>query len=588
MGSLVAAKGFLNKWPHPGAMTGPRVHFEVFVRRTPGARWSLELATEDRAQAIAAAHEQMDSRKVAAARVNKETLDENTREFRAVTILALGAAETKKSKIQERLEPLCVQPQDLYTLHARQRIGEVLEEWLDRHGATPFELLHRPDLIGQLEAADGEVQHAIQKIAVPDAQARGMSVHELIRAFNVLVDRSIERVLRDAKKNAFPDLAKEGFGDAVRRLSGHAEAAYLLGGGVAQGLASCVGWSAKVTRLIDYADDAPREEAARALALSVIEPPLAEIIGAKAGLDDLLGEDLDLGGNLAALTRLAASSAVDMLIRIEPSVAKVMPPLSPAAQRLSRWLAESGFADLRTALGKRILRELNGPRRLRPGDPEGEIVVLRGLAMALTAAAGKLLPLEDVQSAFTTRSRMMLTNNFVEAYLTPGRPAREEAQALIWLTENIIGAANKRQAARWLSSTITSLRFEREALVGDDAPSARLAALAVLQRAAGRCGLVEEDRDPLQLRIGRVGGLIEDQAKLTAALARANAPLVQRMTLLLRLAAGETAPLGPAADRARDEALKLLRRPDAREALTQAPDKMVTMRDLMQQAGLAA
>lgn len=569
-------------------MMGARVHFEVYVRRTAGARWTLELATEDRAHAIATAHEQMDQRRAAAARVNKETLDEHSREFRAVTILTLGMPETKKAKVQDKLEPLCVQPQDLYSLHARQRIGEVLEDWLKRMGVTPFELLHRADLIEQLEAAESELQHAIQKVAVPDAQARGMSVHELIRAFNALVERSIERVLRDAKRGAFADLAREDFPAAARRLAGHPEGAYLLGGGVAGALAPCATWSDKVSRLIDLADASPPSGPGRDLALQVLEQPLAEILGAQGGLDDLLGKDLDLGAGLAALTRLAASSAVDMLIRIEPSVAKVMPQLSPAAQRLARWLGDGGFADLRTALGKRILRELHGPRRLRPGDAEGEIVVLRGLAMSLTAAAGKLLPLEDVQAAFSQRSKMLVTSDFVEAYLTPGRSAREEAQALIWLTENIIGAANKRQAARWLSSVTAALRFEREALTGEETPTARLAALAALQRAAGRCGLVDEDRDPIQLRIGRVGGLVEGEARLAAALGRANAPLVQRLNLLLRLAAGEAAPLGPAADRARDEALKLLRRPDAREALARAPERMAAMRDLMQQAGLAA
>lgn len=571
-------------------MAGARVHFEVFTRRTPGATWTLELATEDRSQAIAAAHEQMDSRRVAAARVNKETLDEHSLEFRAVTILTLGAAEArKKAKVAERIEPMCVQPQDLYTLHARERLGVVLEDWLDRHQATPFELLHNPDLVEQLEAADGEVQHAIQKIAVPDAQARDLSVHELIRAFNALTDRSIQRLLRDAKKGVFPNLSKESFAQAATRVVSQPEAAYVLGGGVAQVIGSAKTWAEKITLLMDLADAAPPAKGpARSLALSTLEQPLAEILGSKPGLEELVGKDLDLGGSLAAMTRLTAASAVDMLIRIEPSVAKVMPELSPAASRLARWLGEGDFDDLRTALGKRILRELNGSRRLRPGDAEGEIAVLRGLAMALTAAAGKLLPLQDVQSAFSFRSKMLVTSNFVESYLVPGRTAREDVQAMIWLTENIIGASNKRQAGRWLGSVVAALRFEREALSHDEPVSARLAALAALQRGAGRCGLVDEDREPIQAKIGRIGGLVEAEAKLVAALVRAPAPLLQKLTLLLRLASGEAAPLGPAADKAREEALKLLRRPDTRDALSQAPERMGAVRDLMQQAGLAA
>ena len=82
--------------------------------------------------------------------------------------------------------------------------------------------------------------------------------------------------------------------------------------------------------------------------------------------------------------------------------------------------------------------------------------------------------------------------------------------------------------------------------------------------------------------------MIEADSRLSAALARAKAPPMHRLTLLLRLAAGESAPLGPAADRARSEALKLVRLPETRAALAEAPEQFETVRTLLQQAGLAA
>src|SRR5207248_2913902 len=81
------------------------------------------------------------------------------------------------------------------------------------------------------------------------------------------------------------------------------------------------------------------------------------------------------------------------------------------AKRLAHWLEEEAFTGVRAAIGQRILRELCGQRRLRPDDPVGEIDVIRGLAMALTAAAGKLLPIENVQSAFSARSKMLVTRD---------------------------------------------------------------------------------------------------------------------------------------------------------------------------------
>ena len=156
-------------------MDGYSVHFEVYVRKIPGAPWTLDTATEDRATAIEQANALMAEGRVAAVKVNKETYDEDAREYRAVVILKMGLADSSaKAKPQADAQPLCVTPQDLYTVHARDRIGRLLEGWLERKNCTPFELLHRADLVEELESSGTDLQHAIQKVAIPEAQDRGI------------------------------------------------------------------------------------------------------------------------------------------------------------------------------------------------------------------------------------------------------------------------------------------------------------------------------------------------------------------------------------------------------------------------------
>lgn len=571
-------------------MSAQQVHYELFVRRTPGAPWTLDMATENRTHAVDNAQALMKEGKVAAVKVTKETLDEETREFQSVSILSLGMTEApKKKKVVENQEPLCVSPQDLYTVHARERIGRLLEGWLERKGATPFELLHRPDLVEELEASGTEIQHAIQKIAIPEAQARDMSVHELIRAFSGLVERAIERLAKDhRRKGVMPNLDKEGFANAAERVSREPERVYLLGAGVAASIAPAKNWADKISRLLDLADAAPVTGPPRALALAVIEQPLAEILESKSGLDNVIGKDLDLGAQLGAMTRLAACDAVDALMRIEPSVAKVMPPLSEASTRLSKWLSADDFESVRAAIVRRVVRELNGPRRLRPGDAEGEIEIMRALAMALTAAAGSLLPLDDIQTAFSARSKMLVTGDFVEAYLGKDKTAREEAEALMWLVENVIGGANKRQAGRYLAAGIAALRFEKEFRFGPDTAAVKLQKLAALQRGVSRGGLAAEDYGPIQQKIGDVAGLVEADARLVQTLAKAPAPPIHKLMLMLRLAVGETCPTGPAADRARHEAMRMMRQDDTRAELASHPESLGLVRSMIQQLGMAA
>jgi len=571
-------------------MSRAQVHFELFVRRKINAPWVLELATEDRARAFETAEELLAEGRVAAVRVSKETLNEDTREFSSLTLMSKGAVESRREPKARDVDdtPLCIAPQDLYSVHARERIGRLLDGWLRRKSVTPFELLHRPDLVEQLEASGVEVQHAVQKIAIPEAQARGATTHEMVRTFQALVDRTIERILRDGRKNVFPKVDRGNFARTAEGLNDEAERLYLLGGGVAAFIGVAASWGEKVGRLLDLADSAPEAGRPRGLALQVLEQPLSEIVAIKGGLAGLLGQDLDLGSSLAAMTRVAAAEEVNALIRFDPSLNKQLPPLEGEAARLANWLQRDAFETVRSSLARRVVHELTGPRRLRPSDPEGEIDVLRALAMALMAAAPRLLPAQDVQDAIVERSKALVGSDFVSGYLEGRGSALAEVTALVRLAENVAGGANKRAAARWIIASVGALRFEKEMRQGGGSPPARLASLAELQKAVRRAGLPESEEQACLVKIGETGAMIEADCKLVMAIAKADAPAPQRLTLLLRLATGEAGPSGPVAEKAKAEVMRLLRAPEVRADLAKKPEALETMRTLMVAAGLAA
>jgi hypothetical protein len=562
-------------------MTAGQIHFEVFARRNQNGSLALEMATEDRARAMAYAEELLESGSCAV-RVSKEVLDQETGEYSSVTILSKGVAAPKKSKAPlEEPGPPCVAPTDLYSVHARERIVRLLDGFLGRNKIIPFELLHRPDLAERLEASGTDLQHAVQKIAIPEAQAKGVSVHEVIRTFNGLIERAIERLIRDGRRGTLADFRTEPFAVACARLLEEPEAAYRLGGGVAGYLADAKSWADKIDRLLDLADGAPADPRARALAFEVLEQPLGEILGSRAGVADLLGPDLDLGGSLAALTRLAAAQSVEMLEKIDPTMSRVMPPLEGAAKRLSRWMEGSYFQAVRQSIGKRVIAEIKSSRRLRPSDPNGEIDVLRALAMALTAAAGKMLSADDIREAFIERSTMLISAEFVTAAVNGANTATEEVRALLRLAENVTGQGNRSQAGQWLVGAVTALRLEREMRNSGEPPMNRLGVLADLQRAIARVDLPDADRAALTTRLGDLGGMVEADAGLVASLARSAMPPMQRLTHLLKMALGETVPLGPAATRAKDAVLKLGRSPDLRAELAKAPELVEKLRPLM-------
>lgn len=569
-------------------MAGP-VHYELYIRKTAPSPWTLMQATENRQQAIETAEEILRDKHAVAVRVTKETLDPDTMEFNSVTVLTRGAAEApRKRVVDEGNRPNCMAPADLYTPHARDLLGRVLEDWLMRNGVTPFELLHRPDLVEKLEASGVEVQHAIQKIAIPESQTTGQPAHELIRHYQRLTEQAMERVMTAGRNGTFPDLANRSLADVAHRLAGTADRAFIMGGVIAGALGGVKGARARLDRLMDLADRAPMEGAPRALVMVGIEQILVELLAARTGLAEILGPALDQGGSLAAVVRMVAPREIDALIAHDPRMALLMPAVDGAAARLGQRLDAREYPILAASLARMVLRELQGPRRLRPADAPGEIDILRTLAMSLTATAGRLLTLEEVQNAFIERSKSLVTADFVQAYVVPCETVLCEAEQLTRLCENVTGSANKRSAARWLAACVTSLRFESEMRAAGPTAARKLQILAQLQRSVRGAALSEHDTEQIGGAIGVVGGTIEAEAKLTAQLARAPAPIPQKLSALLRLAAGETAPFGPAADRAKAEAIRMFRAPEARASLSASPEALAPLKTLMRAAGLAA
>lgn len=573
-------------------MAGP-VHYEIYIRKAPADSWSLLQATENRKQAVETAEDLLADKRAAAVRVTKETLDPETMEFQSITVLTLGAPEVKQKRIvrHDDQPSNCMTPQDLYAPHAREVIGRVLEDWLKRRQVTPFELLHRPDLAEILEASGVELQHAVQKVAVPESQATGQPVHDLIRHYQKLVQATGERIIGAGRKALFADLNAEGasVSDLAVKLEGHPERAFLMGGAVCGALKDITGGRARLERMMDLVDAAPADGPPRAMVLVAVEQILCELFAAPPRRAEILGPSLDLGGAMAAIVRMVAPNEMEALIAMEPRLATQVPPVDGPARRLAKRLAAGEFRLLAAAMAREVIRELKSSRRLRPGDPAGEIDILRTLAMALTATTGRLLSLEEVQDAFVQRSKSLVTADFVGAYAAGCETAVAEAAALVRLCENVTGGANKRSAARWLSACVGALRFETEVRGGPaNLAAQRLAALATLQKGVRAAALGENDEDEISGRIGAVAGMVEADARLVTQIAKSPLPPMRRLSALLKMAGGETAPFGPAAERARAEAIRIFKAPEGRAALTAEPAALAPLKPLMKAAGLAA
>lgn len=566
-----------------------QVHYEVFARKTPASSWALQTALEDRDVAIQAAKELLAARRAAAVMVSKETLDTESGEYRSLTVFTDGAPEQKKKTILPReTDTVCTSPHDLYTAMAREKIGRLLEEWLKRNSVTPFELLHRPDLAERLDATGTELQHAVQKLSVPESQDTGQDLHETMRRWRALIDKAVLRIINDGRKNLFPEIVPSNWLSTIDKLKDHPEKAYVLGGAVARVLAKDIRPAIKLEKLLMFASVLANSAEGREWALNVIEAPVIELFASRHSLSDVLGEDADLGTSLAVLTRMAASREVDLIAAIDPAVARVIPPLKDVLAGYHKLMTLGAFPHLTQHIQKRLMQELKGPRRLKPGDADAEIETLRALAMCITAAGKEEAQRDDIKDAFVDRSKMLISADFVDSLVRTAQSPVQEVEKLIWLCENVAGAANKRHAAQWLASSIGSLKFERD--IRDHARPApqRLLWLAQMQKRAIAAQLGDKAQEDVTGKLGKFGAEIATESHVIANMLKAQAPPLHKLAWLLSFASGQAAPLGPVADQAKAEVLRIMRMPAIQETLSNNPQAVAQLKPMMQAAGLAA
>ncbi len=567
------------------------VHYELFSRRTPQASWVLEMAGESRESVTLTAEELLKSGR-AAVRVTKETLDPETGEYRSLTVLDKGvSAPQKKLKLAPTTDTICTSPQDLYSAHSREKISRLLEDWLRLQGVTAFELLHRPDLAEKLEASGSELLHVVQKLSVPESHESGQDLHDLMRRWSSLFDRACTRLIQDGRKGLFPLMTPENCLGLIDKLHDHPERAYVFGGALATALKGERRPSAKLEILLTYANliSAYLEaHADREWALQVVEMPVVEIFGSRATLNEMLGQETDLGDAMTVMTRMAVGREVELIARSDARVARLMPPLTGVLGGYHDLIRDGHLPHLSFHISKRLVQELKSPRRLKPSDPEGEIETLRVLALCMTAAGKDETQRDDIKEAFVERSKKLVTADFVTALLENAETPAEEADRLIWLCENMVGAANKRQAARWLSQIVGAAKFERHMRENGESTGQRLLALAQMQGRVAAAGLVDQDGQEVSQKLGQIGSQIAIDVKLLAHILRGGASAMQKFSMLLSFAAGQSAPFGPLSEQAKAEVMKMMRDPAMRSGLSAQPAVLATLKPMMQAAGVLA
>ena len=526
-----------------------QVHFEVFRRAGARGGWTLHEVVAERERALTMAQEMMAGEKATGVKVVKETYDDESGDYLSLKIFEDGHNKMKTAPAQEDAPPSlpCFKPDDLYSYHARQTMMRLLGDFLSRNKITITELIHRADMLDKLEATGTLYQHAIQKIAVAQAASGNTPAQQIVKNLNELTTQATQRVYRDQRKGLFPNPRADQFAELAVKLAGQGDAAYLFNGALARYLKDHQGWNDKVLALLDILAQAPAEGEPRALVLSSIDAIMAEALSASTALHELIGQ----AENLAeALTRL-----------VELFLGKTQPDSSHGGlTALAARFAADELPEARTAIARRIVAEFKSAKRLRPDSLVEELIALRRLANRVVYGVGKFLSHEDLITAFTLRSKRLVTQETLSNYLSDCAPD-EKIERLLFVEENIIGIENKRQLASFVTPVLNSAAFENYFQNPKIPLLQRLQRLTQLQGRVRRASFVDVQQEEIAGRMDRLACDMAGRAKLFENLEARSQNPVDKATTLLKLTMGGFFTEGSLSSRAREIILSCLSTP---------------------------
>jgi len=559
---------------------GNQIHYEVFRRVGAKGGWTLHDVRDNREAAVAMAEALMADEKATGVKVVKETYNDDTGDYLTLKVFEEGHNQMKLAPAQEDAPNAlpCFKPEDLYSYHARATMKRLLGDYLARNKITITELIHRADMLEKLEATGTLYQHAVQKIAVAQAASSTAPVQQIVKSLNELTAQAFNRVYRDQRRGAFPNPESHQFAELAASLYGKSESAYLFNGALARHLKDAKGWDEKVLMLITIMESAPAEEGPRKLVLSSIDAILAEILGGSAALHELMGPAENLAG--------ALNNLVALFLGKTPEGAR------DGLAALTHHFAADTLPEARTAVANRIVAEFKSNKRLCPEFMVEELKALRQIANRIVLGVGKYLSHEDLIAAFTLRSKRLVTQESLGAYIIEA-PVEEKIERILFVEDNIIGAENKRQLSTYILPILTSAPFDGYFQNPKTPLLSRLQRLAQIQLRMRRSGFIDVTREAIAARMDQLATQMEARGRLFDSIAARNVGHVEKAQTLLRLAAGGVLPEALAA-RAREMILGYLSQPGfltgylASHAKDEpAPDKETLMAGLMETLGKA-
>ena len=487
--------------------------------------------------------------------------------------------EKIKDAVQEKIfvgeidtAPNCEVADDLLKPDALTTLNRLFRKYLDKNNITAMEVIHNGKEIKRLNDADTLVPSAVGKVAKIQSENSDASSNE---RRDILFEfmQEITNKANQAEERGLPAIKKTSFTEAISELkktASEGELQYLLNVIIAKELIDTRSYWGKLLQTIRWASDLddPGVEAA-------LDRFVADILANNSVIQDLLGDQLDLGSAVIEMLDLGSGSLeTGELDELQEE------GMEWTKAKLNQIMARPSFKISQLILLERAEQQIAGSGKLSKEGETGEQERFNAI-LDRVITKDEVLGGAQMAEALTERQTRLINKGGLtglkEAINTLIPSLRSPARKIALLLSLATSKMAEDKLEQFIQEHIETLLIKPSSISGivspDLPPNRKMEQITSSFYQIEKSQLEQALKDKITARLDDILASYLEESKIIEKIDNPSRPMHLRAMMLVGMCQSEMLPRGKASNIARDVITKHLKKPDFNTELVAQVDE---------------
>ena len=487
--------------------------------------------------------------------------------------------EKIKDAVQEKIfvgeidtAPNCEMADDLLKPDALTTLNRLFRKYLDKNNITAMEVIHNGKEIKRLNDADTLVPSAVGKVAKIQSENSDSSSNE---RRDILFEfmQEITNKANQAEERGLPAIKKTSFTEAISELKKKAsegELQYLLNVIIAKELIDTRSYWGKLLQTIRWASDLDDSGVEAAL-----DRFIADILANNSVIQDLLGDQLDLGSAVIEMLDLGSGSlATGELDELQEE------GMEWTKAKLNQIMARPSFKISQLILLERAEQQIAGSGKLSKEGETGEQERFNAI-LDRVITKDEVLGGAQMAEALTERQTRLINKGGLtglkEAINTLIPSLRSPARKIALLLSLATSKMAEDRLEQFIQEHIETLLIKPSSISGivspDLPPNRKMEQITSSFYQIEKSQLEQALKDKITARLDDILASYLEESKIIEKIDNPSRPMHLRAMMLVGMCQSEMLPRGKASNIARDVITKHLKKPDFNTELVAQVDE---------------